>query len=36
MFDGSRTVYAHYDPSTASHASIDRVMELAMEQIQQA
>ena len=29
VFAGNRTVYAHYDPSTAAHASIDRVLEIA-------
>jgi AhpC/TSA antioxidant enzyme len=29
VFDGPKTLYAHYDPSTAAHASIDRVLEIA-------
>lgn len=29
VFDGEATLYAHYDPSTAAHASIDRVLEIA-------
>jgi hypothetical protein len=29
VFDGPRTLYAHYDPSTAAHASIDRVLDIA-------
>jgi hypothetical protein len=29
VFHGSTTIYAHYDPSTAAHASIDRVLEVA-------
>jgi len=31
VFSGDRTVYAHYDPSTAAHADKDRVIELARE-----
>jgi hypothetical protein len=29
VFDGSKTVYAHYDPSTAAHAKIERVLDIA-------
>lgn len=28
VFDGERAVFAHYDPSTAAHAPVDRVMEV--------
>lgn len=28
VFDGPKTLFAHYDPSTAAHASIDRVLEI--------
>lgn len=30
VFQGDRTVFAHYDPSTAAHASVESVLELAM------
>ena len=30
VFNGPSTLYAHYDPSTAAHASIDRVLEIAL------
>jgi hypothetical protein len=29
VFDGPKTVYAHYDPSTAAHAKLERVLEIA-------
>lgn len=29
VFDGPKTLFSHYDPSTAAHASVDRVMEIA-------
>ena len=29
VFDGSETLFAHYDPSTAAHASVDLVLEIA-------
>lgn len=29
VFDGPRCVYAHYDESTAAHANVDDVVELA-------
>ena len=29
VMDGSETLFAHYDPSTAAHASIDQVMDIA-------
>lgn len=29
VFRGSQTLFAHYDPSTAAHASIDEVMDVA-------
>jgi len=29
VFEGADTLFAHYDPSTAAHASIDRVLEIA-------
>lgn len=29
IFRNGTTVYAHYDPSTAAHASLERVLELA-------
>lgn len=29
VFKGADTLFAHYDPSTAAHASIDRVLEIA-------
>jgi hypothetical protein len=28
VFDGERAVFAHYDPSTAAHAPVDRVVEV--------
>jgi len=31
VFCGDRTVYAHYDPSTAAHADLDQVIQLARE-----
>jgi len=31
VFDGEKTLFSHYDPSTAAHANIDRVMEIASE-----
>ena len=31
VFDGAKTVFAHYDESTAAHASLEQVLELAME-----
>lgn len=34
VFADTKTVFAHYDPSTAVHAPVDRVMELAMEQLE--
>ena len=30
VFQGDRTIFAHYDPSTAAHASVESVLELAM------
>lgn len=33
VFRGSDTLFAHYDPSTASHASIDRVMEIVKKEV---
>ena len=33
VFAGSRTVFAHYDESTAAHASLEQVMEVARENI---
>ena len=35
VFDGPRTIFAHYDPSTAAHASIEEVMETAISAVQQ-
>jgi hypothetical protein len=29
VFNGDRTVYAHYDPSTAAHADVDEVLAIA-------
>ena len=34
VFDGPKTLFSHYDPSTAAHASIDRVMEIVIQAIQ--
>jgi hypothetical protein len=34
VFDNAKTIFAHYDPSTAAHASVDRVMELAMVRLE--
>ena len=31
LFCGRNTVYAHYDPSTAAHANMDRVLQLARQ-----
>jgi hypothetical protein len=31
VFRKNQTLFAHYDPSTAAHASIDQVMEIANE-----
>ena len=31
VFCGRDTLYAHYDPSTASHADLDKVIQLAIE-----
>jgi hypothetical protein len=31
VFCGNQTLFAHYDPSTAAHASIDRVMDIAQK-----
>jgi len=31
VFDGEKTLYAHYDPSTAAHAPVDRVMNVVNE-----
>lgn len=31
VFYGNKTLFAHYDPSTAAHASIHRVLEIATE-----
>lgn len=36
IFDGPDTVYAHYDESTAAHASVDAVTELAMSRVKVA
>lgn len=30
VFDGPKTLFAHYDESTAAHASLEEVMELAL------
>ena len=32
VFDGTKTILAHYDESTAAHASIDQVIQVALEQ----
>jgi hypothetical protein len=32
VFSGPRTLFAHYDPSTAAHASIDEVVEIAKQE----
>ena len=34
VFNGPQTVFAHYDPSTAAHASLDRVVEIAKKELQ--
>ena len=31
LFCGRDTLYAHYDPSTAAHANMDRVLQLARQ-----
>ena len=31
VFCGPDTVYAHYDPSTAAHADLDKVIQLALQ-----
>ena len=31
LFRGRDTLYAHYDPSTAAHANMDRVLQLARQ-----
>lgn len=31
IFDGTKTVFAHYDESTAAHAKIDEVVDLALK-----
>lgn len=36
LFHNGETRFAHYDPSTAAHASIDQVVELATQRISQA
>lgn len=33
VFSGPSTLFAHYDPSTAAHASMDRVVEIAVEEL---
>lgn len=33
VVDGPRVVYAHYDESTAAHANIDKVIDLASERV---
>lgn len=33
VFDGPKTLFTHYDPSTAAHSSIDRVIDIAIEAI---
>jgi hypothetical protein len=33
VFRGNDTLYAHYDPSTAAHAPMDRVIEIAQQQV---
>jgi hypothetical protein len=31
VFRGNDTLFAHYDPSTAAHASMDQVIEIAYQ-----
>lgn len=33
VFEGERAVFAHYDPSTAAHATVDQVMEVINEEL---
>ena len=33
VFDGNRAVFAHYDPSTAAHATVDQVMEVVDKEL---
>jgi len=33
VFDGSKTLFSHYDPSTAAHAKIDRVIDISINAI---
>jgi hypothetical protein len=31
VFRGNETLFAHYDPSTAAHAPMERVLEIAQQ-----
>lgn len=33
VFNGPRTVFAHYDPSTGAHASLDTVIDAAKQEL---
>jgi hypothetical protein len=33
IFVGDKTIYAHYDPSTASHAPMEQVLSIASAQV---
>ena len=33
VFDGPDLIYAHYDESTAAHANVDKVVQLAKSRV---